>query len=187
MTKREKNLIFFMLVVMVMAGGFKLLIEPQMTYNTELNTRLLEAQMNQQLLQMETISLPETQEEHQAMSLYLEELRGYIGPYQYDEEIDRRFLSYATPLSLTVEKFSLSTPATLPEEADSSDQLIAPAELTSKIFSITLNGTGDNLLLFINALQSMDDLVITDITQRIEAGSQVSTIQGRIYMDVPTT
>ncbi len=189
-TPREKNFLFVMVIAIVIGGGFKVFIEPEINKNAELSIRYEEALMNQGLLQLEIDALPTIIAEHGVLTQDLIYLQESIGPYLYDEEVDRLLLGYALPLDLTILELELRTEQTtvtpaspLPTvEGEEEVGVEIPSMITSKLFSISVLGTTENTILFIKELLALDDIVLTEVEQTLENQGEVSVVEGRIYM-----
>lgn len=186
MSNREQRMVFVMLILLVIAGGFKFIVQPQIDRNTTLSNNLIQLQLTTQLTQAEIDSYAIMETNYQAAQDALDALDPTLDDYRQDEEIDRMLYALAQSAQLEIQELKLASYSPTPElqsQSDATATLTSP-QLTAKEFELTVQGDSANFISLISNLQAMKDVLISDLYQRIENEETVVTITGLVYMDV---
>lgn len=181
MTKKDKTLIFVMLIVFVVGGGYRFLIQPEQLKKEQLTTQLTEAKKEYDEIKFEVDSLPmfyskfvETEEE--LITYY-----PTLDDYREEEDIDRYFTQVVEQATIDMLTFGVTTN----EVTYLDDQLI------TKGFTLTLTGSVENTIALVHTLQNTKDVQIDSI--RISDGTGQTdgvtneasiSVNGLVYMKV---
>ncbi len=114
MSNKDKVLLVILIVAGIIAGGYKLLIEPEQIKTAELEAILLQKEEEQRQLQLEIAILPtilEELEQNKAL-LALEEIK--FGGFLNEEDADQYIIDVLNELNLWVLSFEVD-----PEEKNS--------------------------------------------------------------------
>lgn len=195
MTKREQNLIFLMAVIIIVLGGFKLLIEPAQEKTDALENQYNNLSMEQSTTQIKIAKLPDLEESYELLYEELEQSRELIDPYQEDEQVNRRFLTLASDNEAVLNAYAL----THVELSTYEGKNVYPSEnLMAKAFSLGYAASFEEFLGILEDFQKSTDAVITTLSyngatelslleQELDISTTTFTINGQVYMDLKET
>lgn len=155
-SEREKNLLYLLLVVCIIVGGFKLMLEP-MINKIDTNTTTYSGLEDEKT----TISLQESQLEV-LMSTYgdnettLAEYEETIGAYMEDEDLERMVSELLDTHDLNLEVLSLTQ-----SSVQISDEV---TDITAKEVKISTYGDTDDFVAFVEDLYEREDILILSIS-----------------------
>ncbi len=179
MSKKDKTLIFVMLIILIVGGGYRFLIQPQMDEKEVLTAQLAEAKKEYDEVKFEVDSLPgyyakflETEEELVALYPTLDD-------YREEEDIDRYFTQVVENASIDMMSFTVASNSV----AYLNDQLI------TKGFALELIGSVENTIALIHTLQNTKDVRIDTVGLSGGTGDGATegaavNITGVVYMKV---
>lgn len=184
MTKRERVLIFIMLILLILVGGYRFVVEPQIDRNTQLSNQLMQAQLNYNQTRTDMQSITTLQQTYEETQATLEELKANIDPYRQDEAIDRMLVAEAEAVGLQITALSISSFEDQ-SATDSQEAQLASPQITAKAFTLVTTGGIDSTIALVDSLQGRKDLLITHFSQVTTAADVTTiTIEGLVYMDV---
>ncbi len=153
---REKNLLYLLLVVCIIVGGFKLMLEP-MINKIDSNTTTYSGLEDEKT----SITLQESQLEV-LMSTYgdnettLEEYEEMIGAYMQDEELERMVSELLSAHNLGLEVLSMSQSSVqISEEV---------TDITAKEVKVSTYGSTSDFIAFVEELYEREDILIVSVS-----------------------
>lgn len=179
MTKKDRTMIFVMLIILIVGGGYKFLILPALDEKDALIVQLAEAQAEYDTVKLEVDSLPmyynkfiEVEEELVAMYPTLDD-------YREEEDVDRYFTQVVELASIELNTMTIA----------SNDVTFLDDQLITKGFVLTLTGSVENTIALIHTLQNTKDVRIDVIslsggTEEGESEETSITISGEVYMKI---
>lgn len=185
MSSRDKLLIFVVLIIGIIGGGYQYLIAPAMEENEKLITLLEKTQVEYDKIKLEVDMLPIVLQNYNDAVERLEEARPAIDPYREEEDIDRLFTTNVENHNLIMDAIMITT--VQEKEEDN-------VKITRKDFELTLRGTLEDAITYIAYLHTIKDVVIE--TTGISNGNLNEsddengvnapiTITGSVYINTP--
>lgn len=153
MTKREKTMVVGLLLVIVILGGYKLLIEPLTVEIEENKLEVAELRNEKQLTEIQVAQLEDFEKMLEENTIKHEELVEIVKPYYQDEQIDREVSQIIEEANMSIDSINISRS----QEVDS-------ALVESKLFQLSLYGTRENLKVLMNNIESRKDIYLDTVS-----------------------
>lgn len=158
MSQRDKVILFAVLLLGIVVGGYKLLIEPEQIRTTELEALLESKEDEQRQLQLELAIIPTILASVEESKQILEEEVGKYGEYLFDEDAD----DYATRLLNDNNLWMLDLDIdTVFGEVVKSGGI---TDLTSRKFKINFAGSLEDTLNFYGDIKDRTDILLNGFT-----------------------
>lgn len=156
MSNREKNLLYLLLVICTLAGGFKLFIEPQMTVAADQDIRYEALTQEKEVLDAAYEEAKKITGNYEDDLVALDALKAGIRDYQQDETLDDEMTALIKECDLDVEVLQIKqeTSEYLPEDLEA---------VTAKVVKMSVYGDLEEFIKLEEALYQNTDVVISDI------------------------
>lgn len=168
-SNREKNLLYFLLVICVVLGGYKFLIEPQMVTANTYTAKYAELEMEKELLDLTTSASASSSETYEGNLAILEELQENIGAFIEDEALDTMMTNLIVSYGLEESEVSITQGATgyIPEGLEA---------ITAKTVTMNVSGTETQFIGFQEEIQKRTDCIISNLSIRSEEESNMDIV-----------
>lgn len=163
MTTREKVLVYMLMVVCIVGGGYRFLIDPmidKVNTNTQARYELYE---ERQIIDKQISQLAELEELYIQNTQSLEELQEVLGPYLTDEELEVYLRTMGDDFDIGIQSLTITN-----DENEYVD--ITTTEIVSKSMSMTVYGGIQDFLEFIKHMNEQEKMILLSLSIGISEG-----------------
>ncbi|MDO4545640.1 MAG: hypothetical protein Q4C25_05735 [Bacillota bacterium] len=108
LSKREKVLIYIMIVVAIVVGGVFLLVQPSYEVYSDARERLSEIELERQTMEMSINSIPQIRKDIQDYTEKIGEIKAGFLPYMSNEEIDTMITGFVKQSGMTPQELEIT-------------------------------------------------------------------------------
>lgn len=182
MSKREKNLIFIMLVMAICFGGFKYFLEPAISTSTALNMESTTLVVDMASAKEQLENALATEASYADSVQMMEDLASQMNPYRQDEELETMFLDVAKDNDLSLKTFEMERMESAdPEYAEADGDLVLTA-VTGKNFTISADGDYVRFTALLENLLQMEDVIVRKASYVQGEEDVTLVVEGTVFM-----